>query len=74
MQGQGPGGSRVGQGAQVSERTVRESWGSLVKGEAAREVGIGDSWGEGSQINKGMAVQGPGVFILLSWAPGSGAG
>lgn len=34
-------------GAQVSDGKVGVSCESLVKGEAARDIGVGDTWGEG---------------------------
>lgn len=58
--GQGPGGSRVGWGRGVT-RQRREQWGSqggsLVRGEAAREIGAGDNWGEGSRVSKWTMAQ-----------------
>lgn len=58
--GQGPGGSRVGWGSQVIEWTVGGPSGSLVRGEAAREIGVGDNWREGSQVSKWLVAQGSG--------------
>lgn len=58
--GQGPRGSRVGQGSQIREGTVGGPRGSLVRGQAAREIGAGDKWGEGSSVCDQMGARGPG--------------
>lgn len=46
-----------GGGSLVSEGNSGGPRGSLVRGEAPKEIGVGDNWGEGSRVSKWTMAQ-----------------